>query len=166
MNRDERLKSDLAAMQALKEGQHDSRIRNDRRYLPTAIRSSFAARASPPTLLSRGEVEANRLAPLRRAFAVFLSTAAARRALADAHISSQYFLQRVSQPAGNRRDLGDKTWAWRCLSERLWDVARGAYINLDKSANYAARNWFADSSTTTIVLPVDRRPLRDKIRTG
>ena len=26
--------------------------------------------------------------------------------------------------------------------ERLWDVARGEFMNLDKATNYAAKNWF------------------------
>ena len=28
------------------------------------------------------------------------------------------------------------------VCERLWDVARGSYMNLEKSANYAAKSWF------------------------
>ncbi len=46
------------------------------------------------------------------------------------------------------------------LCERLWDVARLAYINLEQATNYAARNWFADQNQFS--LPVDARPLRDK----
>lgn len=44
--------------------------------------------------------------------------------------------------------------------ERLWDVARGAYLNLTKATNYAAKNWYEDECT--LRLPVDQRPLRDK----
>src|SRR5436309_2789179 len=28
------------------------------------------------------------------------------------------------------------------ICERLWDVARGAYMNLDKAANYSAKTYF------------------------
>jgi ubiquitin-protein ligase len=46
------------------------------------------------------------------------------------------------------------------LCERLWDVARGAYVNLEKAANYAAKNWYEQECR--FELPVDVRPLRDK----
>ncbi|MCA9123178.1 MAG: hypothetical protein H6822_00200 [Planctomycetaceae bacterium] len=46
------------------------------------------------------------------------------------------------------------------VCERLWDVARLAYMNLDSAANYSAKNWFEDECT--IELPVDPRPLRNK----
>ncbi|MEO8496419.1 MAG: ubiquitin-conjugating enzyme E2 [Planctomycetota bacterium] len=46
------------------------------------------------------------------------------------------------------------------VCERLWDVARLAYMNLDNAANYSAKNWFEDDCQ--IPLPVDPRPLRDK----
>ncbi len=45
------------------------------------------------------------------------------------------------------------------LCERLWDVARLAYVNLDKAANYSAKNWLEDDCD--VDLPVDRRALRD-----
>jgi hypothetical protein len=46
------------------------------------------------------------------------------------------------------------------LCERLWDVARGAYVNLEKAANYSAKNWYEQECS--FELPVDPRPLRDK----
>ena len=46
------------------------------------------------------------------------------------------------------------------MCERLWDVARLAYMNLDDAANYSAKTWFEDECQ--IQLPVDPRPLRDK----
>jgi ubiquitin-protein ligase len=46
------------------------------------------------------------------------------------------------------------------LCERLWDVARVAFLDLEGASNYAAKNWF--SSDETLRLPLDARPLRDK----
>lgn len=45
------------------------------------------------------------------------------------------------------------------VCERLWDVARLAFVNLEDSTNYAAQAWFRDESQ--LQLPVDQRPLRD-----
>lgn len=45
------------------------------------------------------------------------------------------------------------------VCERLWDVARLAYMNLDKASNYSAKNWFEDDCN--VELPVDHRALRD-----
>lgn len=45
------------------------------------------------------------------------------------------------------------------VCERLWDVARLAFVNIDESTNYAAQGWFRDQ--TRLELPVDHRPLRD-----
>ena len=47
------------------------------------------------------------------------------------------------------------------VCERLWDVARLAYVDLDKAANYAAKNWF--EGPNDLRTPVDPRPLRDKM---
>jgi len=46
------------------------------------------------------------------------------------------------------------------VCERLWDIARGAYMNLDKAANYSAKTYF--EKERAFELPVDRRPLRDR----
>ena len=46
------------------------------------------------------------------------------------------------------------------VCERLWDVARGAYMNLEKSANFSAKNWFEKEHR--FELPLDSRPLRDR----
>jgi len=46
------------------------------------------------------------------------------------------------------------------VCERLWDVARLAYHDMDGACNYAARNWFKELSDQ--MLPVDNRLLRDK----
>lgn len=63
----------------------------------------------------------------------------------------------------NVKDIGlpwEKDLGLDVLCERLWDVARLAYMNLDKAANYSAKNWFEDECD--LELPVDPRPLRDK----
>jgi hypothetical protein len=44
------------------------------------------------------------------------------------------------------------------LCERLWDMARYAYFNLEKAANFSARNWA--EKPTGVCFPVDPRPLR------
>lgn len=44
------------------------------------------------------------------------------------------------------------------ICERLWDMARGSYLNLDRSTNYSAKNWYEDECKFS--LPVDPRPLR------
>lgn len=46
------------------------------------------------------------------------------------------------------------------VCERLWDVARLAYMNLENAANYSAKNWFQDECD--LAIPIDQRPLRDK----
>jgi hypothetical protein len=47
------------------------------------------------------------------------------------------------------------------VCERLWDVARGAFFNPDRVANFAAKNWYEKECTFT--LPVDSRPLGDRM---
>ena len=44
------------------------------------------------------------------------------------------------------------------ICERLWDVARGAYVDVDKSNNYTAKKWYSDQSV--VRLPVDHRSLQ------
>jgi hypothetical protein len=44
------------------------------------------------------------------------------------------------------------------IAERLWDIARSAYVNLDRVTNYSAKNWYEDQQQ--IAFPVDNRPLR------
>lgn len=46
------------------------------------------------------------------------------------------------------------------ICERLWDMARLAYYDENSSTNYGAKQWLAEQ--TSIALPVDNRPLRDK----
>jgi len=46
------------------------------------------------------------------------------------------------------------------ICERLWDVARLSYLNLEQASNFAAKNWF--ESECPFELPVDARPLRDR----
>ena len=63
----------------------------------------------------------------------------------------------------NVKDIGlpwEKDLGLDVLCERLWDVARLAYVNPDNAANLSAKNWFEDECQ--IQLPVDPRPLRDK----
>jgi ubiquitin-protein ligase len=45
------------------------------------------------------------------------------------------------------------------LCERLWDVVRLDFMNLGRSTNYAARNWFEEQ--TEIQRPLDQRRLRE-----
>ncbi len=44
------------------------------------------------------------------------------------------------------------------ICERLWDVARLAYMNLDNATNYQAKGWFETQKQWEV--PVDRRVLR------
>ncbi|QDU94886.1 ubiquitin-conjugating enzyme E2 [Lignipirellula cremea] len=44
--------------------------------------------------------------------------------------------------------------------ERLWDVLRLAYFDLDLATNFTARQWYLDGCA--LRLPTDLRPLRDK----
>lgn len=63
----------------------------------------------------------------------------------------------------NVKDIGlpwDRDLGLDVVCERLWDVARLAYMNLGSATNYSAKNWFEDECQ--ISLPVDPRPLRDK----
>ena len=46
------------------------------------------------------------------------------------------------------------------VCERLWDVARGAYVDVEKSNNYTAKKWYASQNVVT--LPVDLRPLHSR----
>ncbi|MHB8954152.1 MAG: ubiquitin-conjugating enzyme E2 [Pirellulaceae bacterium] len=60
------------------------------------------------------------------------------------------------------RDLGlpwDDSVTLDIVCERLWDVARLAFIQPDRATNAAARNWLAEQSS--VCLPVDARTLRD-----
>jgi len=43
--------------------------------------------------------------------------------------------------------------------ERLWDIARLAYMDLEMATNDSAKNWFQDNQ---LDLPIDKRPLRDR----
>jgi ubiquitin-protein ligase len=46
------------------------------------------------------------------------------------------------------------------LCERLWDVARLAWLDLETAKNYTVKRWFSEQQDLT--LPVDDRPLRDR----
>lgn len=62
------------------------------------------------------------------------------------------------------RDVGlpwDDTVTLDAVCERLWDVARMAYINLDRATNFSAKSWV--ERPDRITLPVDNRILRDKM---
>jgi ubiquitin-protein ligase len=64
----------------------------------------------------------------------------------------------------NLREIGltwEKGLGLDVVCERLWDVARGGYTNLDAATNYAAKNWYAQEGQA-YGLPVDQRPLRDR----
>ncbi len=63
----------------------------------------------------------------------------------------------------NLRDIGlpwEKGMNLDVLCERLWDVARAAYMDLDKANNYSAKSWYEKESS--LRLPFDHRQLRDK----
>lgn len=61
------------------------------------------------------------------------------------------------------RDVG-MAWtedlALDVISERLWDVARLAYYDLENATSFTAKAWLENQNEFT--LPVDLRPLRDK----
>ncbi len=60
------------------------------------------------------------------------------------------------------RDLGlpwDDSVSLDVVCERLWDVARLAFVQFDRATNSAAHTWLKEQ--TAVALPVDIRPLRD-----
>lgn len=60
-------------------------------------------------------------------------------------------------------DIGitwEKALSLDVVCERLWDVARGAHLNLDSSSNFAAKEWYENDSV--LRLPLDHRSIRDK----
>jgi hypothetical protein len=63
------------------------------------------------------------------------------------------------------RDVGlpwDASVTLDVVCERLWDVARAAYKNVDRATNISAKKWYEQQHR--LRLPVDARPLRDKAR--
>jgi ubiquitin-protein ligase len=46
------------------------------------------------------------------------------------------------------------------VCERLWDVIRLSQFNNERAVNYSAKKWVEEQ--TSLTLPVDPRPLRDK----
>jgi len=65
------------------------------------------------------------------------------------------------------RDLGlpwDDTVTLDVVCERLWDLARLAYVHLEHTTNFAARTWL--EAQHTVSLPIDARPLRDLLPLG
>ncbi len=58
----------------------------------------------------------------------------------------------------------DEHLALDVICERLWDVARLAYYDLDQSTNSTARHWLETQREYT--LPADPRPLRDRTVAG
>jgi hypothetical protein len=50
------------------------------------------------------------------------------------------------------------------LCERLWDVARLAYVSPGEPSNYAAQKWLQEQ--TQYAIPLDSRPLRDIVPTA
>jgi hypothetical protein len=64
----------------------------------------------------------------------------------------------------NFRELGldwTNTMGLDHVLERLWDVARFAFIEREPCSNVAARNWL--DSQSRLALPADERPLRDRV---
>ena len=65
------------------------------------------------------------------------------------------------------RDVGlpwDDSVTLDAVCERLWDVARLAYMNLDRATNFSAKNWVEKPNRLT--LPVDARILRQQNASG
>ncbi len=63
----------------------------------------------------------------------------------------------------NLKDCGlvwEKDLALDVVCERIWDLARLAWFDLDTATNFSAKNWFGQEQQIT--LPVDARPLRDQ----
>ena len=61
------------------------------------------------------------------------------------------------------RDVGlpwEQDLSLDVVCERLWDVARLAYLNQDTATNFSAKNWYEEDEE--LQLPIDHRPLRDK----
>ena len=58
----------------------------------------------------------------------------------------------------------DQDLTLKALCERLWDMARYAFMDLDKAANFSARNWAADP--TGFQFPIDSRRLREATPTA
>ena len=52
----------------------------------------------------------------------------------------------------------DKNVSLDVVCERIWDMARLAYVNLDKASNYSAKKWLEGGPG--IALPTDSRSLR------
>ena len=46
------------------------------------------------------------------------------------------------------------------VCERIWDLARLAWVDPETAKNYSAKKWFSEQQEIT--LPVDVRPLRDR----
>jgi hypothetical protein len=69
------------------------------------------------------------------------------------------FVQRLCEPA-RRGIVWTKDVPIDMLCERLWDVARAEFLNLNKATNYSAKNWFEKECQQP--LPADHRPLRDQ----
>jgi hypothetical protein len=64
-------------------------------------------------------------------------------------------------------DLGlpwDDTVTLDVVCERLWDTARMAYVNGDRTTNFSAKNWL--EGQPSIAFPTDARPLRDLVPPG
>jgi ubiquitin-protein ligase len=62
------------------------------------------------------------------------------------------------------KDVGlpwDRDLGLDVICERLWDVARLAFLDLERATNFSAKKWFTERRT--IALPTDPRPLRDKV---
>jgi ubiquitin-protein ligase len=63
----------------------------------------------------------------------------------------------------NLKDCGlswEKDLTLDVICERIWDLARLAWIDLDAATNFSAKNWIDQQHKIT--LPVDTRPLRDQ----
>lgn len=66
----------------------------------------------------------------------------------------------------NLKDIGlpwDNSIGLDLVCERLWDVARMAYVELPLATNYSAKSWF--ESSHGLRMPLDARSLRDRVPT-
>ncbi len=64
----------------------------------------------------------------------------------------------------NLRDVGlpwDESVMLDAVCERLWDVVRMAYMNLERATNFSAKSWV--DTPHQLALPLDARMLRDTL---
>ena len=156
--RDEKLKADLAAMQALAQQSSILEFSTDDDP-PESYEITLKGRGITRTGSYKAEVE-----PIEEhKCEIRLSYRYPERA-PEVRWLTPIFHPNVSY-SGNIR-LEDCGIRWEegltldVVCEHLWDVARLAHFDLDKASNYQAKKWFEEQ--TEMTFPVDDRPLRDR----